>query len=202
MAQLPPAPKQIGVYQNLIARQSETLVLKEKVLSLSGDSFDISLANGQPILRVTGSAMSISGRKSVTDMQGQHLFDIRKEPFSISTKFYLADRNDNKIMEVKSGFNLLKYVVGNIIPSKSTCTFRSMDGTEENLLMKTSFFANSADIIDQSNGTVVARIDRKMLSGKDIFFGQQTYAVVVAPGVDMALVAAMCICLDEKAHEK
>jgi len=48
---------------------------------------------------------------------------------------------------------------------------------------------------------VVARIDRKLLSGKDIFFGQQTYAVQIAPGVDMALVAAMCICMDEKNNE-
>lgn len=48
---------------------------------------------------------------------------------------------------------------------------------------------------------VVARIDRKLLSGKGLFFGRQTYAVTVAPGVDMALIAALCICLDEKNNE-
>ena len=48
---------------------------------------------------------------------------------------------------------------------------------------------------------LVARVDRKMLSGNDILFGQQTYAVRVAPGVDMALIAALCICLDEKNNE-
>jgi uncharacterized protein YxjI len=52
------------------------------------------------------------------------------------------------------------------------------------------------------SGIVVARIDRKLLSGKDVFFGQQTYAVQVAPGVDLALIAALCICLDEKNNEK
>jgi uncharacterized protein YxjI len=50
-------------------------------------------------------------------------------------------------------------------------------------------------------GILVARIDRKILSGKDIFFGQQTYGVQVAPGVDLALIAALCICLDEKNNE-
>lgn len=49
---------------------------------------------------------------------------------------------------------------------------------------------------------MVARIDRKLLSGKDLLFGQQTYAVQVAPGVDLALIAALCICLDEKNNEK
>jgi uncharacterized protein YxjI len=70
-------------------------------------------------------------------------------------------------------------------------------------MMKGNFFDTTADITDEAQGgVVVARIDRKILSGKDIFFGQQTYGVHVAPGVDMALVAAMCICLDEKNNEK
>jgi len=47
----------------------------------------------------------------------------------------------------------------------------------------------------------IAHIDRKLFSGKDLCFGQQTYAVQVAPGVDKALIAAMCICLDEKNNE-
>jgi uncharacterized protein YxjI len=69
-------------------------------------------------------------------------------------------------------------------------------------MMKGNFFDTSADITDEAqSGLVVARIDRKILSGKDIFFGQQTYGVQVAPGVDMALVAAMCICIDEKNNE-
>jgi len=50
-------------------------------------------------------------------------------------------------------------------------------------------------------GVVVARINRKILSGKDILFNQQTYGVQIAPGVDMALIAALCICLDEKNNE-
>lgn len=54
---------------------------------------------------------------------------------------------------------------------------------------------------DKYLGSIAARIDRKLLSGKDIFFGQQTYAVQISPGYDQALIAAMCICLDEKNNE-
>lgn len=86
-----------------------------------------------------------------------------------------------------------------MIGSKAVATFTSYTGKQEELVMKGKFFDFTADIIDEAmNGMVVARIDRKLLSGKDIFFGQQTYGVHVAPGVDMALIAAMCICLDEK----
>lgn len=67
--------------------------------------------------------------------------------------------------------------------------------------MKGNWLDMAANIVDEETGAVVACIDRKLLSGSDILFGQQTYAVVVAPGVDMALMAALCICLDEKNNE-
>lgn len=102
--QLNPAPRQIGVFDSLIARQTETLVLREKVLSLTGDSFEIKLANGQPILKVEGKLMSISGRKSIYDMSGNHLFDICKEHFHIHTTFAIESPQKQKIMEVKSSF--------------------------------------------------------------------------------------------------
>ncbi|EEU45641.1 uncharacterized protein NECHADRAFT_93841 [Fusarium vanettenii 77-13-4] len=192
--QLQPAPRQVGVFPNLIARQTETLVLKEKVLSLTGDSFDIKLANGQPILKVQGKMLSISGRKSVYDMQGNHLFDIVKKLLNIHTTFHVESPQGQVLMEVKSSFKLLG--------SKATATFTSADGKQDVLEMKGGWLDYAADIMDKTTGTAVARIDRKLLSGKDIFFGQQTYALVVAPNVDMALMAALCICMDEKNNEK
>ncbi|KAJ4157632.1 hypothetical protein NW754_009277 [Fusarium falciforme] len=192
--QLQPAPRQVGVFPNLIARQTETLVLKEKVLSLTGDSFDIKLANGQPILKVEGKLLSISGRKSVYDMQGNHLFDIVKKLLNIHTTFHVESPQGQVLMEVKSSFKLLG--------SKATATFTSTDGKQDVLEMKGGWLDYAADIMDKTTGTAVARIDRKLLSGKDIFFGQQTYALVVAPNVDMALMAALCICMDEKNNEK
>ncbi|KAG5663261.1 hypothetical protein KAF25_001197 [Fusarium avenaceum] len=192
--QLQTAPHQVGVFKSFIANQTETLVLKEKVMSLTGDSFDIKLANGQPILKVEGKVMSISGRKKVFDMNGNHLFSIAKEHLHIHTTYAVEDPNGVKIMEVKNSFKL--------IGSKATATFTSNNGTAEVLEMKGSWFDFAADIFDKSTNTVVARIDRKLLSGRDVLFGQQTYALMVAPGVDMALMAALCICMDEKNNEK
>ncbi|KAF9770173.1 hypothetical protein IL306_012312 [Fusarium sp. DS 682] len=189
--QLQTAPHQVGIFKNFIANQTETLVLREKVMSLTGDSFDIKLANGQPIFKVEGKVMSISGRKKVFDMNGNHLFSIVKEHLHIHTTFAVEDPQGVKLMEVKS-----------IIGSKATATFNSSDGTAEVLEMKGSWFDYAADIFDKTTNTVVARIDRKILSGRDMLFGQQTYALIVAPGVDMALMAALCICMDEKNNDK
>lgn len=67
--------------------------------------------------------------------------------------------------------------------------------------MKGNFLDTRGDITDDT-GRVVARIDRKLLNARQLLFDQDSYAVVVAPGMDMAIVAAMCICLDNKNNER
>jgi uncharacterized protein YxjI len=104
LPQLQTAPHQVGIFPSFIANQTETLVLREKVMSLSGDNFDIKLANGQPILKVEGKVMSISGRKKVYDMNGNHIFSIVKEHFHIHTTYVVEDPRGLKLMEVKSSF--------------------------------------------------------------------------------------------------
>ncbi|KAK3369894.1 tubby C-terminal-like domain-containing protein [Podospora didyma] len=193
--QLHPVQQPLALFDPLIARQTETLILREKVMSLSGDSFEIKLQSGHPILRIQGKVMSISGRKSVYDLNNNHLFDIQKEHFHIHTTFAAVSPSGEKLLEVKSSFALLG--------SKAKATFNNKynNGATETLMMKGNWFDSAAEIVDQKNNAVVGRIDRKLLSGRDILFGQQTYALTVAPGVDMALMVAMCICMDEKNNE-
>lgn len=66
--------------------------------------------------------------------------------------------------------------------------------------MKGDFFDTVADIKCERTGQTVATIDRKFFNSAQ-FFGAQTYAVTVCPNVDLALIAAMCICLDERRNE-
>lgn len=78
-----------------------TIVLKEKLISASGDSFDITLDNGQPLIRVKGKLATISGRKSVFDTNNVHLFDIIKKHFHLHTTFVAEDPSGKEILEVK-----------------------------------------------------------------------------------------------------
>ncbi|KAL0930027.1 uncharacterized protein CTRU02_214847 [Colletotrichum truncatum] len=192
--QLAPATNAVSIFPHFTARQSETLVLKEKMFSLTGDSFDIKLMSGQPLLRVEGKAMSFSGRKSVYDMSGNHLFDIVKEHMHLHTTYAAVDPQGQKLMEVKSGFAL--------IGSKATATLTSpVSGKAESLEMKGNWKSTQADIVDKSTDQVVATISRNKYNLRDMFGGQQTYVVTVAPNIDMALICAMCICLDEVNNE-
>ncbi|KAK0726893.1 tubby C-terminal-like domain-containing protein [Lasiosphaeria miniovina] len=196
--QLPPVPQPLGLNHPtadlLLARQTETIILREKVMSLSGDSFDISLQSGQPILRVQGSVFSFSGRKTVMNLNNQPVFDIKKEHLHIHATYAAVDPNGNPLLEVKSSFKL--------IGSKARATFvNKYTGQQESFLMQGNWFDSRADIVHEKTGMVVGNINRKLLSGRDILFGQQTYALTVAPGVDMSLMVAMCICMDEKNNE-
>lgn len=89
-----------------------------------------------------------------------------------------------------------------MLGSQATATFTDSKGKAVTITMKGGWYDHSADIVDRNSGQTLARIDRKLLSGRDLVFGQQTYAVVVAPGVDAALIAALCICFDEKNNEE
>jgi uncharacterized protein YxjI len=103
--QLHTYPTPLGIFAPYIARQSETLVLKEKILSLSGDSFDIKTIDGRPIFQVQGSTFSLSGRKKVMDMAGNHLFTIRKKHLALHATYYAEDPNENQIFEVVGKFS-------------------------------------------------------------------------------------------------
>ncbi|VDC03177.1 unnamed protein product [Peniophora sp. CBMAI 1063] len=199
MAQLAPINPPIGCTPFINPHQTVRLILKEKVWSLTGDAFDIKIdpQNGQepyPIFKVDPSA--ITSRKSFYDMKGTHLFDLKKEHFHLVHTYYKAvNPNGDKFFEVKSGFAL--------VGSKATATFTSANGTPETLSMKGNWRDSSAEIMDETRGVPVAVIQRKSAfkSLSTFLFDQQTYGVSVAPGVDFALMAAMCICFDEMNNE-
>lgn len=48
--------------------------------------------------------MSISGRKKVSDMSGNHLFSIVKEHLHIHATYVVEGKDGSKLCEVKSGF--------------------------------------------------------------------------------------------------
>ncbi|OTA99429.1 hypothetical protein M426DRAFT_325139 [Hypoxylon sp. CI-4A] len=190
MSQLAPFPRPLGIFTPFIAKQPETIVLKEKVLSLSGNSFDISLANGQPLFKVKGETWTLSQRINIMDTSDQLLFCVRKKHLSLHTTYYAENPNGEEIFEVQSKFKL--------IGSKFIGTFTSASGQQEELSMKGNWLDTTAEITDEATEQPVAAIHRERLNARELVGGQQTYTVNIAPNVDMAIIAAMCICMDMK----
>ena len=63
-----------------------------------------------------------------------------------------------------------------VLGSKAIGTFTSAaSGKAESLLMSGNFFDTTANIVDESTGKSVARIDRSFLNARELLGGQQTY---------------------------
>ena len=78
-------------------------------------------------------------------------------------------------------------------------TFTSTSGKAEVFTLEADWRSKSGEIKDNETGATVARISRES-SLKHYIGGAQTYTVTIAPNMDMALVMAMCVALDEKAE--
>jgi uncharacterized protein YxjI len=102
---LEPFLEPIAIFDQFVAKVPRTLVMKEKVLSVSGDSFEVKLASGESLLKVHGAWASISGRKKVEDIHGKHLFDIVKEHLHLHTTYAIEDPHRKKIAEVKNSLS-------------------------------------------------------------------------------------------------
>lgn len=109
MSQLQPMNPPIGCTQFINPHQETRLIIKEKVMSITGDAFDIKIdpQNGQPphpVFKVDPSW--ITSRKSFHDVNGNHLFDVKKEHFHLVHNYFKAvDPSGKKFFEVKSGFS-------------------------------------------------------------------------------------------------
>ncbi|KAH8663581.1 tubby C-terminal-like domain-containing protein [Tricladium varicosporioides] len=190
---LNPVNPPLGIFASYCVPKQTTLVMKEKVWSLSGDTFHIVDENGQEVVQCRGQTFSISDRKEFADAHGRPLFSLRTKLLSIHKSFYAEAPDGRELFLVKGKFS--------IGTSKMIATFvNQSNGQPVELLVKGDWLDRSATIT--MNGVVVAQISRSYFNMREIFGGQQTYYVTVAPHVDLALMAAVCVCLDEKENEK
>jgi uncharacterized protein YxjI len=177
--QLAPVPAPIAVFSTFIAEQPTTLIMKEQIFSLSDDAFTVKTLDGRDILKITADTFSLSARKRVYDPAGNHLFTLRKEIFSIPKSYFAESPTGDKIFEVEGKFHLGgSRAVGHFV--------NAMNGERENFAMKGSIIANlKTEITDERTGQVVAQVDRQLLNARQLLGDRGTYAVTIAPGVDV-----------------
>ena len=100
--------------------------------------------------------------------------------------------------------HMMREVLNAPIPgggAKSTITFvNASDGRPITLTVKGDFFNTSTEI--KEGERVVARVDRKFFSNWNLLGSRQNYLVTIAAHVDMAMIVAVCVCLDAKVNER
>ncbi|KAK4686592.1 hypothetical protein P7C73_g3534, partial [Tremellales sp. Uapishka_1] len=185
---LHPVSPPVGVFSQYCMQVPTTLVLKERAFSFSGDDFAIKDSNGMVVARCQGKSFSFKDRKVITDPNGQLLFGLRNKLLSIHKTYIAEDQGENEIFRVRSKLALGTKMIATFV-NKST-------NAPITLELRGDFWGGSADISIEG-GPVIAQISRKLFNARELFVSKQTYFVTVAPGVDLALISAVCICFDE-----
>ena len=102
---LPPLQYALGISSSYCLPKSTTLIIKEKVWSFSGDTYQITDKNNIEIVRCQGKTMSFTKRKEFRDLQGNQVFSLRKKLFAFHKTFYAQTPNKKILFKVKSKFS-------------------------------------------------------------------------------------------------
>lgn len=102
---LAPMQTALGVFPQFCVPRQETLILKEKVFSLSGDSFSIKDTNGAVVVNCAGKTFSISDRKEFTAPDGKPLFTLKTKLLAIHKTFTGEAPDGTLLFTVKGKFS-------------------------------------------------------------------------------------------------
>jgi uncharacterized protein YxjI len=102
---LAPISPPLGIHAAYCVPKQTVLAMKEKVWSLSGDTFHIVDENGQEVVQCRGQAFSLSDRKEFADRAGNPLFSLRTKLLSIHKSFYAEAPGGEVLFEVKGKFS-------------------------------------------------------------------------------------------------
>ncbi|OUM64086.1 hypothetical protein PIROE2DRAFT_60910 [Piromyces sp. E2] len=171
-----------------------TLKLKEKIFSLSGDSFSIKDLNGVEYFKCSGRAFSIKEKKVLLDLYDQPILNIKEKVISLRGKMKIYEGNSSQdvLMTIKPK--------SPIFNEKFTVNFHNkFTGKDEVFEMRCDFTGFNCEIYygkKKEGAPMIARVIKKV-DAKLILTSQENYYVEVAAGVDAAAIIALAICFDE-----
>ncbi|CAK1356749.1 hypothetical protein CB0940_12035 [Cercospora beticola] len=180
--------------EQLYSPQQITLTLTEKVWAL-GDTFTVHTADGAQIMQVKGKVVSLHGKKKFSDMAGNELFTLAEKKLKLHKTFH-AEAPTGHNFDIEGNFSLGS--------SKSTVKFvNASDKRPMELQVKGDWLDRSAKItLASDRDRVVAQMSRSFLNAREVIGNKQTYFITVAPGVDLSLIAAICVAIDERENDK
>mmetsp|Transcript_18545 Transcript_18545/g.38925 ORF Transcript_18545/g.38925 Transcript_18545/m.38925 type:complete len:198 (-) Transcript_18545:691-1284(-) len=166
------------------------LTMKEKVMSLSGDSFQVKDHAGNPVFKVKGSVLSLTDKKRVMDMQGNVVACLGASIFSIHRTQKVTTPDGRLLFSVK-----MKGIIQ--ILSANMFVYLNDGDSVPDYEIKGSWRAKEMSVTRLSTGDVVARITRKGFNVNNLVFDRDTYIIQVPTGGDIAFATMVAIATDE-----
>lgn len=173
--------------------------VKEKIFSLSGDSFSIKReSDGQKLFKVKGNAFSIRDSKKLLDADGNDLYKMTEKLLSLRDRMYIQDVNSGEtVLTVRKK----SFISVPIIGGRTLQVWKGGDDEGDpwlevhgNILRK-NFKLNVVE-----GGQEAAVVSRKMFNIATLL-DADSYVVRVNPGFDAALMLFLAIAVDEHYHD-
>ncbi|KAM0805527.1 tubby C-terminal-like domain-containing protein [Usnea florida] len=128
-----------------------------------------------------------------TDIHDREIFSLKKKHFAIHKTFHAESPKGHDLFVITKKFTVLT--------NESTVSFQNeSDGRKVELDVRGTWYDRSASVT--FGGEPVAHISRSIFNMREIFADKDTYFVTVAPGVDLTMIAALCVSLDEEEEKK
>jgi len=192
---LQPLPKAIGINPAYCINAQKTLLMKEKIFSVGQDAFLVHDENDQEVLRVKAKVFSMHHQKEVSDASGNPLFLLKQKVFAIPRQWY---------GESLDGGNQLFHVQGkwHLGGARESVTFSNLaDGTGEPIELAVAGQWTDRHATIKWGEQLVAEITRDFFNLRNFLGSADTYYVTIAPGMDISLIAAIAVALDEREQE-
>lgn len=192
MTELVPISSFPVLFPEYVAQQQETILFKGRQY---GSTYDVSVLDGRPLLAVE-SMPSLGRRLRVLDVDGKNIYWTRKETFHLGGSRYFIEKPARpkatnfltmKFKILARGTKFTAYLNNALVEQQH----------QGQLCFSRGYFDTIGTITDGEKGPAIAYADRKIIELR------KEYRVVVAKGVDIALIAGLIICLDdqEKSHK-
>jgi len=193
---LPPTPYPVGAIPTYCTHTNEiVLKLTEKRLSWTGDDFDVHDVANQRIFKVEAKAVSMHDRKNFLDAKGVKIFSLVKRMIALHATYDAEGPDGVKLFSISK-----KFSIGS--KGKLECKFENLahDGRKLELQLRGDWFDRSAEIT--LDGVPVGRIARSFMNMREVLSDKQTYYLSVAAGVDVSMLTAIAIILDESENDQ
>lgn len=173
--------------------------VKEKIFSLSGDSFDIvNVTTNETMFKVDGKLLSIRDSKKLLDAENHGIFKMTEKPLSIRDRMHIKDlRTGNKLTMRKKSYIHMPVVGGR--------TVYVWDGEKDDgdpmLEIHGDLLRKDFVITDKLHNRDAAAVKRHFLNPTSLITGRDKYSVRVNPGYDTSLMIFLAISVDEYFHD-
>lgn len=167
--------------------------IKEKIMSMSGDSYDILDPGDRICYKVKGKFWTKTEKKTIFDRDGRPIYRLSEDVFTMHAR--------QTIVDVLSGETIVTIARKSIVPSRGTSTIHIWRGTNTQVdpwlvcrgdLMRKRFF-----IDEKANGRTVAMVTRGVFNVRNLLLCKSTYHAHLALGSNIPFFMMLIIAIDE-----